>query len=101
MYYSTAELTAAGYDGSTLKFQFNTPSDGEIALRLAHQPQAARLNGELVRVTQGAPHLLIVKIPKGRSPEFKRTLVLEYRSAEPRIVFQAKTNWIAGETNAR
>ena len=36
------------------------------------------------------PHLLIVKIPKGRSPEFKRTLVLEYRSAEPRIVFQGK-----------
>ena len=83
-----------------MKFQFNTPSDGEIALRLARQPQAARLDGELVRVTQGVPHLLIVKIPKGRSPEFKRTLLLEYRSAEPRIVFQAKTDWIAGETNA-
>jgi len=100
VYYSTAELTAAGYDGGTLKFQFNAPSDGEIALRLARQPQAARLNGELVPVTQRAPHLLIVKIPKGRSPEFKRTLVLEYRSPEPRIVFQAKTDWIAGETNA-
>ena len=100
VYYSTAELTAASYDGGSFKFQFNAPSDGEIALRLARQPEAARLDGELVRVTQGEQHLVIVKIPRGRSPDFKRTLVLGYRSGEPRIVFQAKNDWIAGESTA-
>ena len=99
MYYSTAELTHATYDGSTLKFDFNTPSDGEIALRLVRRPQTARLDGRLVTVTQGAQHLLVVKIPKGVSPEFRRTLVLEYRSDEPRLVFHKKNDWIAGEIN--
>ncbi len=99
VYYSTAELTHATYDGSTLTFDFNTPNDGEIALRLVHRPQTAQLDGRLVRVTQAAPHLLIVKIPKGASPEFKRTLVLEYRSAQPRLVFRTKNDWIAGEIN--
>jgi hypothetical protein len=99
VYYSTAELTHATYDGSTLQFEFNVPSDGEIALRLAHRPQTVHLDGKLVTITQAAQHLLIVKIPKGASPEFRRTLVLEYRSAQPRIVFQQKNDWIAGETN--
>src|SRR4029077_14443364 len=97
VYYSTAELTQATYDGSTLKFDFNTPSEGEIALRLAHRPQTAQLDGTLVSVTQTAQHLLTVKIPRGISPEFRRTLVLEYRSAQPRLVFHMKNNWIAGE----
>ena len=52
VYYSTAELTAAGYDGSTLKFQFNTPCDGEIALRLARRPQTVRLDGDLMRLNR-------------------------------------------------
>jgi|GEM_PF-953105 len=99
VYYSTAELTHATYDGSTLKFDFNTPGDGEIALRLAHRPQTAQLDGRLVRITPAAQHLLMVKIPKGVSPEFRRTLVLEYRSAQPRLVFHTKNDWIAGETN--
>jgi hypothetical protein len=99
VYYSTAELTHATYDGSTLKFDFNTPCAAEIALRLAHRPQTAQLDGRLVRITQAAQHLLIVKIPKGVSPEFRRTLVLEYRSAQPRLVFHTKNDWIAGETN--
>jgi hypothetical protein len=99
VYYSTAELTQATYDGSSLKFDFNTPSEGEIALRLAHRPQTAQLDGKLVSVTQTAQHLLTVKIPRGISPEFRRTLVLEYRSAQPRLVFHMKNNWIAGETN--
>ena len=97
VYYSTAELTAAAYDGSTLKFHFNTPGDGEIALRLSRHPQAVRLDGELVRVTEDAEHLLRVKIPKGHSPEYERTLAIEYLSAEPRIVFQGKADGIAGE----
>ena len=99
VFYSTAELTHAAYDSRSLKFDFNTPSDGEIALRLAHRPRTARLDGRLVRVTEAAQHLLIVKIPKGVSPEFRRSLVLEYRSAQPRLVFHTKSDWIAGETN--
>jgi len=99
LYYSTAELTHATYDGSTLKFDFNTPSDGEIALRLARRPQTARLDGRLVSVIQAANRLLIVKIPKGISPEFRRTLVLEYPSAQPRLVFHSKNDWIVGEAN--
>ena len=99
VFYSTAELTHATYDGSSLKFDFNTPSDGEIALRLAYRPRTAHLDARLVRVTEAAQHLLIVKIPKGVSPEFKRTLVLEYGSAQPRLVFHTKNDWIAGETN--
>ena len=98
VYYSTAELTHATYDGNTLKFDFNAPSDGEIALQLAHRPQMAQLDGRFVRFS-AAQHLLIVKIPKGASPEFRRTLVLEYRSAQPRLVFHPKNDWIAGETN--
>jgi hypothetical protein len=97
VYYSTAELTAATYDGSTLKFRFNAPGDGEIALRLSRHPQAARLDGELVRVTEDAEHLVSVKIRKGRSPEYERTLAIEYLSAEPHIVFQAQDDGIAGE----
>jgi len=99
VYYATADLTHATYDGSTLKFDFNAPSDGEIALRLAHRPHAARLDGKLVRLTETAQHLLIVKIPKGVSPEFGRTLALEYRSAQPRLVFHTRNDWIAGETS--
>jgi hypothetical protein len=97
VYYSTAELTAAAYDGSTLKFHFNAPGGGEIALRLSRHPQAVRLDGELARVTEDAEHLVRVKIPKGRSPEYERTLAIEYLSAEPRIVFQGKDDGIAGE----
>ena len=100
VYYSTTELTGATYDGSSLTFEFNAPSDGEIALRLARQPQRAQLDGKLVKVEQTPQHLLVVKIPKGAGPEFRRTLVLECRSAQPRIVVDRKSDWIAGETNA-
>ena len=100
VYYSTAELTAASYDGSNLKFQFNTPTDGEIALRLVRQPQTVRLDGTLVRFKQGEGILRIVKIPRDRNPQLQHTLLLEYGSAEPRIVFQEKDDWISGETNA-
>jgi hypothetical protein len=99
VYYSTAELTHASYDGNALKFDFNTPSDGEIALRLAHLPQTARVDGNLVRVKQTAQHLLIVKVPRGVGPEFRRRVVLEYRSAQSRLVFHRKNDWIAGEAN--
>ena len=100
VYYSTSELTGATYDGSSLTFDFNAPSDGEIALRLAHRPQRAQLDGKLVKVEQTPQHLLVVKIPKGPGPEFRRTVVLECRSAQPRIVFDRKSDWIVGETNA-
>ena len=56
-----------------------------------------RLDGELVRFTEDAEHLLRVKIRKGHSPEYERTLAIEYLSAEPRIVFQGKDDGIAGE----
>jgi hypothetical protein len=97
VYYSTAELTAATYDGSTLKFHFNAPGNGEIALRLSRHPQAARIDGEVVRVTEDAEHLVRVTIPKGRSPEYEHTLAIDYLSDEPRIVFQSKDDGIAGE----
>ena len=97
VYYSTAELTAAAYDGSTLKFHFNAPGDGEIALRLSRHPQAVRLDGESVRFTEDAEHLLRVKIRKGHGPDYERTLAIEYLSDEPRIVFQGKADGIAGE----
>jgi glycosyl hydrolase family 35 len=99
VYYSTAELTHAAYDGSALKFDFNSPSGGEIALRLAQRPRTAQIDGNSVTITQAAQHLLIVKIPKGIGPEFKRALMLEYRAAEPRLVFHKKDDWITGETN--
>ena len=99
VYYSTSELTHIGYDGTNLKFDFNAPGDGEIALRLVRHPQNALLDGTLVKITKDQQqHVLIVKIPKGPSPEFTRSLMLSYPSAEPRIEFHAKNNWIAGET---
>lgn len=99
VYYSTAELTRASYDGNTLKFDFNAPSAGEIALRLARQPRASQLDGKPVAVATGTGHLLIVRIPKGSEPEVKHSLTLEYPSVEPRIVFQAGNDWITGETS--
>ena len=38
-----------------------------------------------------------MKIRKGHSPDYERTLAIEYLSDEPRIVFQAKADGIAGE----
>ena len=99
VYYSTAELTAAGYDGSKLEFQFNTPSDGEIALRLVRRPQTVRLDGTLTRFKPGQGDLLIVNIPRDSNRQLQHTLVLEYRSEKPRIVFQKKDDWISGEAN--
>ncbi len=99
VYYSTAELTRASYDGRSLTFNFNAPSDGEIALRLARPPRASQLDGKPATIAKSSASLFIVQVPKGSSPEFQRTLTLEYPSAEPRIVFQGGANWIAGETN--
>ena len=99
VYYSTAELTAAGYDGSKLKFQFNTPSDGEIALRLVRRPQTVRLDGTLTRFKQGQGNLRIVNIPRDSNRQLQHTLVLEYGLDKPRIVFQKKDDWISGEAN--
>ena len=94
VYYSTAELTAASYDGSTLRFQFNTPSDGEIALRLSRQPQAVRLDGGLPAVYRA---LSIFSVSQFRIiARFEHTLALEYLSDKPRIVFQGRTTGFPG-----
>jgi hypothetical protein len=101
VYYATAELSQVSYDGETLRLEFTAPADGEVALRLAERPRAARADGEAASVREDTErHLYIVRIPQGEAPHFVRTLELAYPREGPHIAIQARDPWIAGETRA-
>jgi hypothetical protein len=101
VYYATAELSRVAYDGETLRLEFTSPTEGEVALRLAQRPQGARVDGTSAPVQEDAErHLYIVKIPKGEPPHFVRTVELVYPREGPRITIDSRGMWIAGETRA-
>ena len=101
VYYATAELSRVTYDGETLKLEFTAPGEGEVALRLAARPRGARLDGAAATVQEDSQRgLYIVKIPKGAAPHYLRTVELACPREGPRIIVNARSPWIAGETRA-
>jgi hypothetical protein len=101
VYYATAELSRVAYDGKTLRLEFTSPTEGEVALRLAERPQSAQVDGVGAAVQEDSERrLYIVKIPRGEPPHFVRTLELAYPREGPRITIDARGTWIAGETRA-
>lgn len=101
VYYATAELTGAAYDGTTLRLEFTAPFEGEVALRLAARPQGAQVDGAATPIQDDPErHLFIVRIPKGEPPHFVRAVELTYPREGPRITIDTREPWIAGETRA-
>jgi len=101
VYYATAELSRATYDGTSLRLEFTVPADAEVALRLASRPQNAKLDGRDVAIaTQPAGQLVIVKLPKGEPPHFIRQLELTYPGEGPRVAISPRGTWVVGETRA-
>jgi Glycosyl hydrolases family 35 len=97
--YATVELSRAGYDGRVLSLELTAPMDGEVALRLAARPVAARLDGKDVPVAgDGAQRPYVVRIPKGTGPDFLRQLQLDYPRAVPSLRLEPRAPWLAGET---
>ena len=101
VYYATAELSRVSYDGVALRLEFTAPADGEVALRLSHKPEGARLDGVPVEIHEDAQRQLYrVKIARGVAPHFLRNLEIAYPQPGPHVVIDPRAPWIAGETRA-
>ena len=101
VFYATAEISRASYDGSTLSFELTAPTDAELALHLSRRPERATLDGATAEFQEDAARrLYIVKIPRGQGPHFLRRLELAYPHEGPRVVFEAQQPWISGQTRA-
>jgi hypothetical protein len=100
VFYATVELSRVGYDGRTLALEFTAPMDGEVALRLAQKPLAAKLDGQAVPVEAGgAGDLYVFRIPRGAAPDFIRRLVLDYSRSVASVRLAARTPLLIGRKN--